>query len=60
MLDEMDEYIYKECKKCHAMDYDNCSFIEITEAPNGKLIIQPETCDRCNFDLMLSPSNELH
>ena len=57
---EMDEIIYKPCKKCGSTDYDNSEQVAYDHDANGLLILEPDHCDECNFELMLSPSNLLH
>lgn len=56
----MEDSVYKPCKKCGAKDYDNCDQIEFDHTPDGKLIVEPIECDKCNFELALSDSNYLH
>lgn len=56
----MDDSVYKPCKKCGATDYDNCDQPDFDYTPDGKLIVEPVECDKCNFELLLSPSNEVH
>lgn len=57
----MDEnVIYKPCKKCQSISYDNCDFETVDENENGDFIINPKSCDKCDFLLMLSPSKEIH
>jgi len=62
MEDKEDYIIYKPCKKCGAMDYDNVDIDEknVEQAPDGRYIMEPLKCDKCTFELMLSESNELH
>ena len=56
----MDEIIYKPCKKCGSTDYDNSEQVAYDHDANGLLILEPDQCDECNFELMLSHSNLLH
>lgn len=50
----------RPCKKCGNTDYDNMEQDDFDHTDDGRLILEPESCDKCNFELMLSPSNELH
>lgn len=56
----VDEIIYKPCKKCKSTEYDNSEQQAYDHDKNGLLIIEPDQCDECNFELMLSPSGLLH
>lgn len=57
---KMDEITYKPCKHCESTEYDNSEQIAYDHDENGLLIIEPDRCDLCDFELMLSPSNLLH
>lgn len=59
MSSEDEKPIYKECQNCHAMDYDNADW-DAEYDNNDRLIVRPKKCDKCDFELMLSDSSELH
>lgn len=56
----MEDCVYRPCKKCGALNYDNCDQIEFDHTEDGKVIIEPVSCDICDFGLALSDSNLLH
>lgn len=56
----MDDIVYKPCKKCKSTDYDNSDQKAYDHDKDGLLIIEPDQCDMCNFELMLSPSGLIH
>jgi len=56
----MDEIIYKPCKKCGAEDYDNVDDKAFDHDDTGLVVVEPNECDRCSFELVLSPSDEVH
>lgn len=55
-----DDIIYEGCKKCGAKDYNNANFDDLLERPDGKFVVMPDSCDKCDLMLMLSDSNLLH
>lgn len=57
--DEMENYVYKPCRKCGSVSYTNTDGETFKELPNGKLSVQPTTCDKCTFDLMMNKTNTL-
>lgn len=62
VIEFKNDLIFKPCKTCGATNYDNAdaSQDEIDMNFDGAFIIEPKSCDKCNFELMLSDSNELH
>jgi len=52
--DEMTGYVYKPCKNCGSTAYNNTEGEEIKELPDGRSSFKPNTCDKCNFELMLN------
>lgn len=57
------EIEYKPCKKCGSTEYDNCDTSDEcidAEIKTGSLVLTPNTCDKCNFEWVLSESNEIH
>lgn len=57
------EIIYKPCKKCGSVNYDNCDTSDECideDIKTGKLILEPKTCDLCDFQWLLSESDEYH
>lgn len=54
------DMVYKPCKACGSLEYDNADYREMTETPDGKFIVEPDKCDRCDFELVLSPSDLIH
>jgi len=55
-----EELIYKPCKKCGCQNYDQADFDDLEETPDGKFIIHPKSCDKCNLMLMMSDSDLIH
>lgn len=53
MEDELENFVYKPCKKCASTDYKNTTGEEFKELPDGRMSVQPEACDKCTFDLMM-------
>ena len=51
---------YKPCIKCGAEDYDNVDDNAFSHDNDGVLVVKPNSCDKCNFELVTSPSPELH
>ncbi len=59
--DELAESIvYLACKSCGSTSYDNADCPDPEFAIDGSVMFLPITCDKCNFELMLSDSNLLH
>lgn len=59
----MSETKFKQCKKCGSSEYDlfDLKPEDSSKLSLGKLNeVVPESCDKCNFELMLSDSNLLH
>lgn len=56
----MEDCVYRLCKKCGAENYDNCDQEHFEHTEDGKVIVEPASCDKCNFELVLSESNLLH
>ena len=66
-MDEFDfdesDMICKPCKNCGSKEYDNCDTSDECidhDIKSGKIILEPKTCDQCNFEHVLSDSAELH
>ena len=55
MGNEDDFIVYKPCKKCGSIEYDNVDIDEenVEQAPDGRYIMEPTKCDKCTFELML-------
>ena len=59
----MTDIIYKPCLNCGSNEYNLCDTSDECidhDIKTGKLILEPKTCDQCNFEWVLSESNELH
>ena len=57
------DVIYKPCKNCGSVNYDHCDTSDdcITEdEKTGMLVLEPKTCDLCDFQWLLSDSDEYH
>lgn len=52
--------IYKPCKSCGSVVYDNADCPDPVFTNDGKVSFEPLTCDQCDFSLMLSESDLLH
>lgn len=52
--------IYKPCKSCKALDYDNadCKNPEFTK--DDKILFEPTKCDQCDFALVIPESTWEH
>lgn len=51
---------YRPCKKCGSTEYDNADQKAWDHTEDGRLIVEPDECDQCNFELMLSESDLIH
>ena len=58
--DLLENIVYKPCKKCGSVNYDNADCEDPVFTADGKILFHPITCDLCNFELILSESLELH
>lgn len=56
----MEDVVYKPCKNCKTLDYDNADQENFNHTEDGKLIVEPDRCDQCDFSLALSDSDQLH
>lgn len=58
----MDDLIYRPCKTCGAVDYNNLAGDddEFNELPDGRMEVHPKKCDKCDLVLMMSESSALH
>lgn len=59
-MDEVEDFVYKPCKKCGSTVYKNTKGELFKEVPDGRLSVQPSSCDKCDFDLMLQENDLLH
>lgn len=55
-----EEIVFNPCKKCGSTEYDQCDKETITELPDGRLCIEPLTCDCCDLMLMAPGNNLIH
>lgn len=46
---------YRPCKNCGSKEYDNADQVSFDYTPDGKLIVEPDTCDLCNVELVNPP-----
>lgn len=70
MIDEDDEkeaiselegkIVYKPCKNCKAVNYDNADEPKPTFTKDGLIVFEPKTCDQCNFELVIPESGYHH
>jgi hypothetical protein len=64
MFDDEEELsrniVYKPCKNCKRTDYDNADVKEPEFTDDGKVEVEPDKCDKCDFNLMLSDSDLIH
>lgn len=51
----MDSNEYRPCKACGSKDYDNAEQVAFDYTPDGKLIVEPVSCDMCNIELVNKP-----
>ena len=51
---------YFPCKNWKSCEYDNIEQDNFEEAEDGKIKIEPSSCDKCNLELMLSDSDLYH
>lgn len=55
------EHEVRPCKNCKSTDYDNIDQEDFDYTDDGRLILEPITCDMCNHELVGSPDkSELH
>lgn len=50
---EMENFVYKPCKSCGSTTYRNTDGEKFIQLPSGLLSVEPTTCDKCAFDLMM-------
>lgn len=54
----MDSNEYRPCKACGSKEYVNAEQVAFDYTPDGKLIVEPVSCDMCNIELVNKPSKK--
>lgn len=51
----------RPCKSCKSVHYDNIDQDDFDYTEDGRIILEPITCDMCNPDLInIPPIKEMH
>jgi len=57
----MEDNEIKPCKNCKSTDYDNIDQEDFDYTEDGRIILEPTTCDICNPELTYTPPrDEMH
>lgn len=50
------EIVYKPCKNCKSLNYDNADCKDPTFTKDDKILFEPNKCDQCDFELVIPDS----
>ena len=59
-MEELDNIVYKPCKCCGSRSYKDTKGEKFVNLADGRIAVTPNTCDKCDFDIMIPETNYLH